>query len=86
MCLRVSRDSSRLLVGLGAGGALVFGLHSGRPMRVLPPAQPAPLSALLLTENDDFLFAAGTKSSAAISCVVPLDSSPIRIKRFQLTW
>lgn len=57
MC--VAKDCARLVIGLRAGGALIHEMHTGRALRVLSAPQPSGLTALLVTDNDDFLFAAG---------------------------
>lgn len=56
----IAMDSQRAIIGLEDTRALIFDMHSGRLIRLLPP-NPGPVTALFVLENDDFLITAGTK-------------------------
>uniref|UniRef100_A0A1L8DGI8 Putative wd40-repeat-containing subunit of the 18s rrna processing complex n=1 Tax=Nyssomyia neivai TaxID=330878 RepID=A0A1L8DGI8_9DIPT len=56
MCL--ANDSQRAIVGCEDTKALIYDMHSGRVIRSLPP-NPGAVTAVLCTDNDDFLITVG---------------------------
>lgn len=54
----MAMDSQRAIIGCDDTRALIFDMHSGRLIRSLPP-NPGPVTALYVSEMDDFLITAG---------------------------
>lgn len=51
-------DCQRAIVGCDDTRAIIFDMHSGRPIRSLPP-NPGAVTAVHCMDNDDFLITAG---------------------------
>lgn len=59
--ITMAMDSQRAIVGCDDTRALIFDMHSGRLTRSLPP-NPGPVTALYVSQMDDFLITAGRSS------------------------
>ncbi|XP_055387023.1 protein qui-1 isoform X2 [Condylostylus longicornis] len=56
--MQIAMDSQRAIIGCDDARALIFDMHSGRLVRSLPP-NPGAVTAVYVTDNDDFLITVG---------------------------